>query len=397
MKKVLIADDEKSFLLSLRDGLKKHGDQFSVLTAENGQKAVEILKKTPIDLLITDLKMPEMDGFELLAWVSQKKPAMPVVVMTAFGTPEIESRLGRHETLQYLEKPLDLDTLEKAILSGLDISAKSYIRGISPATFLQLMHLEKKSCSLKVRSDGQVGYIYLQQGQLIEAKTGTLEGEKAAYRIVAWEDAEIEMDSVCRRKTGTITSSFEAILLESYRIKDENELADEQQTDGPPTDHPPPEQVRKAPPFESEGLGELPTLDDLDMPEEFAILANIDEEEEPGILSQKVRELLIEMIIDHDAVDEFALYDQQSFLERKNPGCTLQDFDPAIYHHLADPLNEKLGFGACNWISFVTARRTHFLLFNLAGYSLLVKLKQEARGHIAALDLMDKINHITAT
>ncbi len=82
MKKILIVDDEKSFLLSLKDGLKKHSGRFQVFSAENGRQAVEILRSMSIDLLVTDLKMPEMNGFELLAWTSRHQPQLPVIVMS---------------------------------------------------------------------------------------------------------------------------------------------------------------------------------------------------------------------------------------------------------------------------------------------------------------------------
>ena len=118
VKKVLIVDDEVSFLLSLKDGLSAHRETFEVLTAENGKQAVEILNNNPIDLLVTDLKLPEMDGFELLAWSSRHQPQLPVIVMSAFGTPDIEARLAGMDTLAFLDKPLDLETLEKGILKG---------------------------------------------------------------------------------------------------------------------------------------------------------------------------------------------------------------------------------------------------------------------------------------
>ncbi|HDH98197.1 MAG TPA: response regulator, partial [Deltaproteobacteria bacterium] len=70
MKNVLIVDDEKVFLLSLSDGLKSYSDEFNVLIAFNGKEAVKILNSSKIDLVVTDLKMPEMDGFQLLAYLT---------------------------------------------------------------------------------------------------------------------------------------------------------------------------------------------------------------------------------------------------------------------------------------------------------------------------------------
>ena len=92
MKNVLIVDDEKSFLLSLVEGLLSFAGDFNTLTAENGKKAVEVLKSANIDLVVTDLKMPEMDGFELLAYMSRNYPDIPVIVMTAYCTPEIKEQ-----------------------------------------------------------------------------------------------------------------------------------------------------------------------------------------------------------------------------------------------------------------------------------------------------------------
>ena len=84
-KKVLIVDDETPFILSLTAGLKKYPTEYSILTAENGKEAMEILESTRVDLVVTDLRMPEMDGFELLAFISANFPSIQTIVMSAFG------------------------------------------------------------------------------------------------------------------------------------------------------------------------------------------------------------------------------------------------------------------------------------------------------------------------
>ena len=84
MKKILIAEDDAIFLNLLVSSLKKYNAQFEVLTAENGRQAISILKKTPISLLITDVKMPEIDGLALLAYVNENFPFIPCFVMTAY-------------------------------------------------------------------------------------------------------------------------------------------------------------------------------------------------------------------------------------------------------------------------------------------------------------------------
>lgn len=374
MKKVLITDDEKSFLLSLQDGFKIHDDTFTILTAENGQEAVKILEKTFVDLLVTDLEMPLMNGFELLAWTSRQLPQLPVIVMTAFGTPEIESRLAQFETLQYLEKPLDLETLENAILDGLENGAKSYIQGITVASFLQLLHLEKKSCTLKISSTKRTGYLYLSEGELVDAEYGQLTGEEAAHQIVCWDKTEIEMENLCQRQENLIENSLESILLNAHQQKDEQG-----------------QEAVKTPEHTTEPL----------------FPPRLKEEEESGkrevaqsrsATKGQAQELLVEKLNLHKAISEFILFDQYSVPEKQNPGkCSLHAFDPAIYLHLAGLLGEKLGFGACNWFSFFTARRTPFLLFNMAGYSLLVKLQHGVRPQVIGVELSDIINKAMRT
>jgi len=221
VKNVLVVDDEKSFLLSLKDGLDRYRDQFQVHYAENGCQAVKTLSEKAIDLLVTDLKMPEMDGFELLAWLSQNQPQLPVVVMSAFGTPEIEARLSQRDSLQFLHKPLDIETLESAINNGLNADKKCYIHGITLATFLQLIKAERKTCTLKIKSPYQIAYLYLQRGELIDAEVNGLTGTPAALDVLGWDDTEIEMNSVCEHREQEIDLPLEHLLMEAFRIKDE--------------------------------------------------------------------------------------------------------------------------------------------------------------------------------
>ena len=221
MKNVLIVDDERYFLMSLVEGLGTYAADFNTLTAENGKKALAVLKSTLVDLVITDLKMPEMDGFELLAQMSREFMDIPVVVMTAYATPEIKRRLESLGSFHLLEKPIDFRELVETILTQLAAISRGYIRGIALPAFLQLVEMEKKTCTLKIMSKGRIGYLYFYEGSLVDANNGTDKAEKAAYDIICWDEAEIEISHACREKARKITLSLGHILMESFRIKDE--------------------------------------------------------------------------------------------------------------------------------------------------------------------------------
>jgi DNA-binding NtrC family response regulator len=126
LREVLIVDDEEPLLLSVAEGLSIYKKYFNLLTATNGMEAVKLLKSAPvIDLVITDLSMPKMDGFELLAYMNRNYPKIKVIMMTAFGTPKIEEIVQNMGLFRYLEKPLDINVLADNIFDALAIKTEA--------------------------------------------------------------------------------------------------------------------------------------------------------------------------------------------------------------------------------------------------------------------------------
>ncbi len=221
MKNILIVDDEKVFLQSVSEGLSMYAADFNVLTAENGKKALEVLKRVKIDLVVTDLKMPEMDGFELLTHINNNYPGIPVIVITAFGTSEIGDRVAKLGAIEYLEKPLGFNELAEKIFEGLAAGSKGYIRGITLPSFLQLLEMEQKTCTLTVRLDNKTGNIYFFKGKLINAEAVGKQGEPAIYEMLNWDNPEIEIVTGCQKRKKVINTSLSHLLMEGFRLKDE--------------------------------------------------------------------------------------------------------------------------------------------------------------------------------
>ncbi len=225
LKTVLIVDDEKSFLLSLLQGLEAYAADFEAITAPNGKVAVETLQTRSVDLVVTDLKMPELDGFGLLASMSKSHPHLPVMVMSAYCTPEIKARVNSLGAFEILEKPIDFQDFVDHIFAELHAVSKGYIHGITLPAFLQLVEMERKTCTLSIASQGKKGFLYFLEGVLIDADNGVALHEAAALDMACWSDPSIEIDSFCKQKDRNITSSLSFILLEAYRLQDEKRLA----------------------------------------------------------------------------------------------------------------------------------------------------------------------------
>jgi len=234
MKNVLIVDDEERFMLSLVDGLSGYKDKFSVLTAGNGSEAIKLLESEPIELVVTDLRMPEMDGFELLAYMGRNFPSVPAIVMSAFGTPEIETRIKTLGSLELLEKPIELEGLAETIIKWLElVSKEGVVTGITVPSFLQLIEMEEKTCLLEVITDsGKKGLFYFNKGELYDAVCGDLKGDEAALEMIAWEQVEISFKKIPKKKINCrITNGLMPLIMEGMRRKDELDKEINEQND----------------------------------------------------------------------------------------------------------------------------------------------------------------------
>jgi len=226
MKKVLIVDDDVVTRNLLSRVLKPHVKDFEVLTAQNGKEASSIITQQKVDLIITDLQMPEMDGFALMVYLNEHHPEIPIFVMTAFGDSEIKSRIKEIGPIKYFEKPLNIDVITDCIFDELNAGAVGEIEGISLASFLQLVEMEKKTCTLQVESHEQSGLMYFLKGELMAAETADVKNIEAAYEMIGWDRIKIGIENTCRIKDKEIQQPLMTILMEGLKIKDEKEHAD---------------------------------------------------------------------------------------------------------------------------------------------------------------------------
>ncbi|MFN3329636.1 MAG: response regulator, partial [Pyrinomonadaceae bacterium] len=221
MKKVLIVDDEKLFLSSLSEGLQSYSKNFQTLTAENGKQAIEILEREEVDLVVTDLRMPEIDGFKLISYLSKNFPNLPIITITAFGTPEIESQLKNYTTA-YIEKPIDFQKFADQIISTLEQTTVGNVRGISLPSFLQLIEIERKSCTVVVESEGRMGVMYFIEGRFVGAEFENLTNEAAAYEMLSWDDVKIDVGKPIRKLDNQVSIKITDLLLKAAKFIDES-------------------------------------------------------------------------------------------------------------------------------------------------------------------------------
>ncbi|MFH0788746.1 MAG: sigma-54 dependent transcriptional regulator [Pseudomonadota bacterium] len=108
-KTILVADDEASHRLMLKAHLKEEG--LEVIEASNGQEAIDLVSRHFYDLILMDIRMPVMDGLEALSRIKKISPAVPVIMMTAYGSINSAVEALKSGADDYLTKPLDMDEL----------------------------------------------------------------------------------------------------------------------------------------------------------------------------------------------------------------------------------------------------------------------------------------------
>jgi CheY-like chemotaxis protein len=230
-KNVLLVDDDKELIETIKEGLEKHEQVFSVMLAEDGVNAAEKLKKNPVALVVTDLKMPRADGFILLKHIMKNYPDIPVIIMTAYSTSEKERLAKEGGAIEYISKPFIFDDLAGKILTTLKKQSDGgELNSISSGMFLQLIEMEEKTCTIRItdKSVEDQGVLFFKKGELLDARFNTLKGESAALEIFSWDEVNISIQNKCYREDKRIQRDLQAILMDAMRLKDEKDDGEEQ-------------------------------------------------------------------------------------------------------------------------------------------------------------------------
>lgn len=224
--RILLVDDETDFLTATARIISSLG--YEVECAVSGDEALVMYKDSSCDLLITDLKMPVMDGFELIHKIRAINSAQRIIVSTAMHSQVVpwNKRFARSDTpgegvemstINFLLKPFSKKTLaiaiEKTLMgelfwpgceaftgrTGRKVGAtpaggEDYHEPLDCFYFIDLYRIWRNSVSLKVSKEDRSGTIYIREGEVIHAETGDLVGEEALEEILSWKEPLIKLN-----------------------------------------------------------------------------------------------------------------------------------------------------------------------------------------------------------
>jgi len=224
--KILIVDDEESMVFGIQDYLSSYAE---CLGATSYDEAVFMLEEDKdISLVISDIRMPDKDGFDLLMWLRENRPQVKVVMITAYGSPSVRSLAKRKGAVRYLEKPLDLEQLLQVVrqIAEHKESSVAFLQDMGLADVLQFLSFANKAVRVQVvNPEGEEGEIGLNGEQILWIRSGMKEGEEAFYKIMSWKDGNFKVLPLENETTLSVEEKLpfplSFLLLEEARRRDE--------------------------------------------------------------------------------------------------------------------------------------------------------------------------------
>ncbi|MSU59134.1 MAG: response regulator [Pedosphaera sp.] len=225
--KILLVDDDPDLLEMYREILSQLPSRPEVHTASSGARAMAVLESGAFRLLISDLKMPKMDGLQLLSVVRRKHPELRTVVLTSVADEQFRSRVYALGVDLFWQKPAnehEIKMFRDCIESLLDRNDLAGFRGVQSKSLVDIIQLEcitHSSSILRITNGALSGKIWIDSGELVDAETDDTRGEDAFLRILAWKAGSFETMPGEASRARTIFKSYNALLLETAQALDE--------------------------------------------------------------------------------------------------------------------------------------------------------------------------------
>ena len=225
--KILLLDDDPEVLSLYQQMLLQLPSQPEVHIATTAVSGLTLLESQPFTLLVSDLKMPKMDGLQVLALVRRKFPHLRTVVLTGLVDEQLRSRAYAMGVDLFFQKPSnkkELTFLLECIESLLDQEESGGFRGVQSKSLVDLIQLEclsGNSAVLRITNGRLEGRVWVQNGELIDAATEGIEGEDAFKKILGWKGGNFEVLPADPDRPRKIKTSYQGLLLDTAQSLDE--------------------------------------------------------------------------------------------------------------------------------------------------------------------------------
>lgn len=225
MKRVLVVDDEEDMLWMLQRNLNKGMPDVEILAASSGEEALAVLSDKAVNLVITDINMPGMNGLDLLIEVNNRYPQTGVIIMTAYPSNAYEREAMMSGSLRFVEKPFDINDM-RDIVKGIlktDEGFQGTVDGIDLMDIVQFNGLSQATSALKVTTADHEGMIFFKNGEVVHAMCGQTSGEEAFFKILEFHGGTLQNIRGVEPPIMSIKNNLESLLFEVAVRNDEGD------------------------------------------------------------------------------------------------------------------------------------------------------------------------------
>ena len=225
--KILILDDDADWLALCRELFAELPSRPEILTANNAKRALALIETEPVRLLICDLKMPRIDGLQMLAIVRRRFPELRTIVLSGLEDEDYRARayaLGVDLFWLKTEMQRNSKLFAECLESLLGRDNEPGVRGIQSKSLMDIIQMEclsRSSTVLRITRGSLVAKLWIQDGELIDAEADGARGEPAFQRLLAWKSGTFENLPPEPNRERTIQKPVNALLLESAQTLDE--------------------------------------------------------------------------------------------------------------------------------------------------------------------------------
>jgi len=230
MKRVLVVDDEEDMLWMLQRNLNKGMQDVEILAAKSGEEALAVLSDKNVNLVITDINMPGMNGLDLLIEINNRYPQTGVIIMTAYPSNAYKNEAMLSGSLRFIEKPFDINDMRRTVGQVLKENEgfQGTVDGIELMDIVQFNGLSRATAALKVTTTDHEGMIFFKNGEVVHAICDNESGEKAFFTILGFQGGTLQNIRGVEPPIVSIKKGLEALLFEVALKSDEDEEEEEE-------------------------------------------------------------------------------------------------------------------------------------------------------------------------
>jgi CheY-like chemotaxis protein len=226
---ILFVDDDGDFLAMIRDFFAALGETaWQIHCATSADQALEFLKRHKVDLVVSDINMPMLDGIQFLHILNRSHPNLKKAVITANATEEKRSACLAEGAELFIEKPRSLEGLKSIFIMLEELITwtpqegfQGVLRRVGLQDVIQMECLGRNSSILEIHNQHLRGRVYIEDGRIIHAEAGNLAGENAFYQLLTLASGEFQLQPFELPAKRTIEGQWEFLLMEAARVRDE--------------------------------------------------------------------------------------------------------------------------------------------------------------------------------